>query len=117
MSNLFWCLHPDCLTSLDYFLTQNELNQHYDSEHSESDSEHVESDSELYDSDSELGELDCEPGELDSELCKSDSEPGESDSKPELIEDDDINDKMNCSKDYGDKLDGIICGIEMLNVD
>ncbi len=34
-SNYFWCLHPECLTSVDFFKSQDELDKHYEECHTE----------------------------------------------------------------------------------
>jgi hypothetical protein len=34
-SNYFWCLHPDCLTSVEFFKSQDELDKHYEESHTE----------------------------------------------------------------------------------
>ena len=31
--NYFWCLHPDCLTSVEFFKSQEELDKHYEEYH------------------------------------------------------------------------------------
>ena len=102
MSNLFWCLHPDCLDSLDYFLSQNELDIHKTIHIDESDNEadiqiHIDESDNEADIQIHIDESDNE-ADIQIHIDESDNEAEENNELNEV------------------QFDEIICGKTMLDI-